>query len=121
MRKRFDRRIVWANRRDSPTPAWLATPSAFAACAGRATSRPHNESSTDRMNRNALSYLGLLRLLPDCLSRLSSCSQEQPADEHLVDVGLLHLLRLVESVVFTASLCHIRHCLRHGPAHGAEP
>src|SRR5437879_3869619 len=68
----------------------------------------------------ALSHLGLLRLLPHRLPRLPAGPPEQPADEHLVDAGLIHFLRLVESVVFAAAVRHLGHRLLDGRLDGAQ-
>ena len=70
---------------------------------------------------HALPHLGLLRLLPDRLPRLPPRPPKQPVDEHLVDDRLVHVLRLVESLVPPAALRHLGDRLPHGPLDGTEP
>ena len=77
-------------------------------------------ASSFRGNR-ALPYLGVPRLFPDRLSRLSACPSKQPVDEHLVDDRLVHILRLVESLVPLAALWDVRDRLPHGPLDGTGP
>ena len=111
----------------SPTPAWPAMPLASAACARRRPRRMQDKarrlgfSLHPFRGNHALPHLGLLRLLPDRLPGLPARSPKQPVDEHLVDDRLVHVLRLVESLVPPAALRHLGDRLPHGPLDGAEP
>src|SRR5580765_5638908 len=117
MRHRSMRSARGMRRENMPNPDAPRTPAAL---------RPNNTivrnvpTHSIRSPANVISYLGLSRLLPDRLSRLSSGSQEQPVDEHLVSHRLVHLLRLVEPVVPAPPLRHLGHRLLDGPPHGTQ-
>src|SRR6478752_6424956 len=79
---------------------------------GRFTyAKPQAAKQYDDIPPHALPHLGLRCLLRHRLSGLPPRAEEQPVDEYLVSHCLVHVLRLVESVVLAAPLWHVGHRL----------